>query len=129
MLRISSWGMLFIIITKIFLRNVVITKIFMRNIVITKIFMRNVVHNYNACRLTVYEMHNCILFCLYLAVILRNSLNNKFIKLVEQRLKIINYSWPYSELEPDFSFVINSQCHIVTLLLNLNLILIQHLWI
>ena len=84
--------MLFIIITKIFLRNVVITKTFMRNIVITKIFMNNVVHNYNACRLTVYKMHNYILFCLYLAVILRNSANNKFIKLVEQQLQIINYS-------------------------------------
>ena len=116
--------MLFTIITKIFLRNVVITKIFMRNIVTTKIFLRNAVHNYNACRLTVYEMHNYILFCLYLAVILRNSINNKFIKLVEQQLKTINYS----EIEPDFSFVINSQCHILTLDLNLNLILIQHLY-
>ena len=84
--------MLFIIITKIFLRNVVITKTFMRNIVITKIFMNNVVHNYNACRLTVYKTHNYILFCLYLAVILRNRANNKFIKLVEQQLQIINYS-------------------------------------
>ena len=64
----------------------------MRNIVTTKIFLRNAVHNYNACRLTVYEMHNYILFCLYLAVILRNSANNKFIKLVEQQLQIINYS-------------------------------------
>ena len=92
------WRMLFIIITKIFLRNVFIMKIFMRNIVITKLFIRNVVHHYNACRLTVYEIHNYILFRLYLAVILRNSVNNKFIKLVEQQLKLINYSWPYSEL-------------------------------
>ena len=80
----------------------------MRNIAITKIFLRNVVHNYNACRLTVYETHNYILFCLYLALILRNSGNKKFIKLVEQQLKIINYSGPYSEVEPDCSFVINS---------------------
>ena len=77
---------------KIFMTNVFITKILMRNFVITKFFMRNVVHNYNACRLTVYEMHNYILCCLYLAVILRNSANNKFIKLVKQQLKIINYS-------------------------------------
>ena len=87
----------------------------------------------NACRLTVYEIHNYILFCLYLATILRNSMNNKFIKLVEQQLKIINYSWPCSELEPGFSFAINAQCHILTLLLNLtlnlNLILVRHLWI
>ena len=129
LLRKSLWGLFFTIITKNVLRNVVITKIFMRNIAITKIFLRNVVHNYNACRLTVYKTHNYILFCLYLALILRNSVNKKFIKLVEQQLKVINYSWPYSELEPDFSFVINSQCHILTLLLNLNLILIQHLWI
>ena len=40
--------------------------------------------NYKASRLTVYEIHNYILSCLYLAVILRNSVNNKFIKLVEQ---------------------------------------------
>ena len=43
-------------------------------------------------------MYNYILFCLHLAVILRNSMNNKFIKLVKQQLKLINYSWPYSEL-------------------------------
>ena len=102
-------------------------KIFMKNVVITKIFIKNVVYNYNACRLTVYEIHNYILFCLYLAVTLRNSVNNKFIKFVEQQLKIINYS----ELEPDFSFVINLQRHFLTLLLNLNLnlnlILIQYL--
>ena len=110
-----------IVITKIFLRNVVIMKIFMRSVVIRKIFIKNVVHNYNACRLAVCEIHNYILFCLHLAVILRNSVNNKFIKLVEQQLKIINYS----ELDPDFSFIINSQCHILNL--NLNLILVQHL--
>ena len=45
---------------------------------------------------------------LHLAVILRNSANNKFIKFVEQQLKIINYS----ELVPDFSFAINLQCYI-----------------
>ena len=45
---------------------------------------------------------------LYLAVILRNSVNNKFIKFVEQHLKIINYS----KLVPDFSFAINLQCYI-----------------
>ena len=56
------------------------------------IFINNVVYNPNACRLTVYEIHDYILFCLYLAVILRNSVNNKFIKLVEQQLKLINYS-------------------------------------
>ena len=49
--------------------------------------MGNVVNDYNTCRLTVYEMQNYILFCLYLAVILRNSVNNNFIKLVEQQLK------------------------------------------
>ena len=102
-------------------------KIFMKNVVITKIFIKNVVYNYNACRLTVYEMHNYILFCLYLAVILRNSVNNKFIKLVEQQLKLINYS----ESESDFSFAINAQCYILALLLNLtlnlNLTLVQYL--
>ena len=58
--------------------------LFITNVVIMKIFVKNVVYNYKACRLTVYEIHNYILFCLYLAVILRNSVNNKFIKLVEQ---------------------------------------------
>ena len=87
-----------IVIMKIFMKNVVITKIFIRNVVITKIFIENVVHIYNTCRLTVYEIQNYILFCLYLAIILRNNANNKFIKLVEQQLKLINYSWPYLEL-------------------------------
>ena len=107
----------------------VIMKIFIKNVVITKIFIKNVVYNYNACRLTVYEMHNYTLFCLYLAVILKNSVNNKFIKLVEQQLKLINYS----ESESDFSFAINAQCYILALLLNLtlnlNLTLVQYLWI
>ena len=49
----------------------------MKNVVITKIFIKNVVYNYNTCRLTVYEIHNYILLCLYLAVILRNDVNNK----------------------------------------------------
>ena len=57
--------------------------------------------------------------------ILRNSVNNKFIKFVEQQLKIINYS----ELVPDFSFVINLQCYILALLLNLSLDLILILYL
>ena len=58
----------------------------------TKIFIKNVVYKYNVCRLTVYEIHNYILCSLYLAIILRNDVNNKFIKLVEEQLKLINYS-------------------------------------
>ena len=50
----------------------------MENVVIAKIFIKNVVYSYNACKLTVYEIHNYILFCLYLAVILRNDVRIRF---------------------------------------------------
>ena len=127
--------MFLIIIPKIFMRNIVITKIFMRNVVITKIFIKNGVCSYKGLSINSLRNTQLHFIFLYLALILRNSLNNKFIKLVEQLLKLINYSWPYSESESHFSFAINVQCHILTLLLNLalllnlNLILVQHLWI
>ena len=45
-----------------------------KNVVITKTFIKNVVYNYNACKLTVYVN----LFCLYLAIILRNNVKIRF---------------------------------------------------
>ena len=56
----------------------IINVVIMKTVVITKIYIKNVVYNYNACKLTVYEIHNYILFCLYLAVILRNDVRIRF---------------------------------------------------
>ena len=56
----------------------IINVVIMKTVVITKIYIKNVVYNYNACKLTVYEIHNYILFCLYLAVNLRNDVRIRF---------------------------------------------------
>ena len=39
---------------------------------------KNVDYNHNVCKLTVYKIHNYILFCLYLVVILKNDIRIRF---------------------------------------------------